>query len=97
MINVMRSEENSFIIYLLKNMLRYSPIFSFFRLEKILDRGKETERIYINLGLLAVNNQNFLSAEKWFRKALQVRFLQNDFWNINLFRHENKIMSLVYS
>ncbi|CAL1269182.1 unnamed protein product [Larinioides sclopetarius] len=41
------------------------------RLEKILDGGKETERIYINLGLLSVNNQNFLSAEKWFRKALQ--------------------------
>ncbi|XP_055935990.1 protein O-mannosyl-transferase TMTC3-like isoform X1 [Argiope bruennichi] len=41
------------------------------RLEKILDRGKETERIYINLGLLAINNQNFLSAEKFFRKALQ--------------------------
>ncbi|XP_054714335.1 protein O-mannosyl-transferase TMTC3-like [Uloborus diversus] len=41
-----------------------------FRLGKIVDRGKETERIYINLGLVAVENKNFQSAEKWFRKAL---------------------------
>ncbi|GIY13968.1 protein O-mannosyl-transferase TMTC3 [Caerostris darwini] len=41
------------------------------RLEKIIDRGKETERMYINLGLIAVANKNFPSAEKWFRKALQ--------------------------
>ncbi|XP_035219189.1 protein O-mannosyl-transferase Tmtc3-like [Stegodyphus dumicola] len=41
------------------------------RLEKIVDRGKENERVYINLGLVAVDNKNFASAEKWFRKALQ--------------------------
>ncbi|GFR19311.1 protein O-mannosyl-transferase TMTC3, partial [Trichonephila clavata] len=41
------------------------------RLEKIIDRGKETQRVYINLGLVAVDNKNFPSAEKWFRKALQ--------------------------
>ncbi|PRD24235.1 UNVERIFIED_CONTAM: Tmtc3 [Trichonephila clavipes] len=40
------------------------------RLERIVDRGKETERVYINLGLVAVENRNFQSAEKWFRKAL---------------------------
>ncbi|GIY21497.1 protein O-mannosyl-transferase Tmtc3 [Caerostris extrusa] len=39
--------------------------------KKIIDRGKETERMYINLGLIAVANKNFPSAEKWFRKALQ--------------------------
>ncbi|KAG8188777.1 hypothetical protein JTE90_009173 [Oedothorax gibbosus] len=41
------------------------------RLERIVDRGKETDRVYINLGLVAVENRNFNSAEKWFRKALQ--------------------------
>ncbi|XP_015925540.2 protein O-mannosyl-transferase TMTC3 [Parasteatoda tepidariorum] len=41
------------------------------RLERIVDRGKETERVYINLGLVAVENRNFQSAEKWFRKALE--------------------------
>ncbi|KAG8199948.1 hypothetical protein JTE90_006195 [Oedothorax gibbosus] len=41
------------------------------RLEKIIDRGKETERVYINLGLVAIDNKNYPSAEKWFRKALQ--------------------------
>ncbi|GFS71871.1 protein O-mannosyl-transferase TMTC3 [Trichonephila clavipes] len=39
-------------------------------LERIVDRGKETERVYINLGLVAVENRNFQSAEKCFRKAL---------------------------
>ncbi|GIX91243.1 protein O-mannosyl-transferase Tmtc3 [Caerostris extrusa] len=34
------------------------------RLERIVDRGKETERVYINLGLVAVENRNFQSAEK---------------------------------
>ncbi|XP_035233314.1 protein O-mannosyl-transferase TMTC3-like, partial [Stegodyphus dumicola] len=33
-------------------------------------RKEETERVYINLGLVAIENKNYQSAEKWFRKAL---------------------------
>ncbi|XP_055946198.1 protein O-mannosyl-transferase Tmtc3-like [Argiope bruennichi] len=48
------------------------------RLERIVDKGKETERVYINLGLVAVENRNFQSAEKWFRKALMKNSLSRE-------------------
>ncbi|XP_054720703.1 protein O-mannosyl-transferase Tmtc3-like [Uloborus diversus] len=40
------------------------------RLEKIVDRGKETERVYISLGLMSIENKDFHSAERCFKKAL---------------------------
>lgn len=43
-----------------------------FRLEKIVDRGKETERVYISLGLMALDSKDFQSGERCFRKALLV-------------------------
>lgn len=43
------------------------------RLEKIVHQGKESERVYINLGLMSLENKDFDTAETWFRKALRVK------------------------
>ncbi|XP_071036207.1 protein O-mannosyl-transferase Tmtc3 [Parasteatoda tepidariorum] len=41
------------------------------RLERIVDQGKETDRVYMRLGLMALESKDFISAERCFRKALK--------------------------
>lgn len=43
------------------------------RLEKIVHQGKESERVFINLGLMSLENKDFSTAEMWFRKALHIK------------------------
>lgn len=43
-----------------------------FRLYKLLQKGKINERIYFNLGMLAMDDKEVQLAEKWFKKAIQV-------------------------
>lgn len=42
------------------------------RLYKLLQKGKINERIYFNLGMLAMDDKEVQLAEKWFKKAIQV-------------------------
>ena len=46
---------------------------AFERLMKIVDQGKTNERVYFNLGMLSMDNKDPTSAEKWFRKAVDVK------------------------
>ena len=38
-----------------------------------MDQGKTNERVYFNLGMLSMDNKDPTSAEKWFRKAVDVK------------------------
>ena len=49
-----------------------------FRLYKLLQKGKINERIYFNLGMLAMDDKEVQLAEKWFKKAIQVIILFHD-------------------
>ncbi|GIY18761.1 protein O-mannosyl-transferase Tmtc3 [Caerostris darwini] len=44
------------------------------RLERIVDRGKETDRVYVRLGLMALDSKDFVNAERCFKKALLPNF-----------------------
>ncbi|GIY08265.1 transmembrane and TPR repeat-containing protein 3 [Caerostris extrusa] len=44
------------------------------RLERIVDRGKETDRVYVRLGLMALDSKDFVNAERCFKK-LFAKFL----------------------
>lgn len=43
------------------------------RLHLLIERGKANERIYFNLGMLAMDAKDYAQGEKWFRKAIQVK------------------------
>ncbi|GIX70057.1 protein O-mannosyl-transferase TMTC3, partial [Caerostris darwini] len=43
------------------------------RLYKLLKKGKVNERIYFNLGMLAMDDKEVLLAEKWFKKAVKLK------------------------
>lgn len=43
------------------------------RLKTLLERGKANERIYFNLGMLAMDIKNHVDGEKWFRAAINVK------------------------
>ncbi|GFY44676.1 protein O-mannosyl-transferase Tmtc3 [Trichonephila inaurata madagascariensis] len=42
------------------------------RLYKLLKKGKTNERIYFNLGMLAMDDKEVQLAEKWFKKAIEI-------------------------
>jgi tetratricopeptide (TPR) repeat protein len=46
---------------------------AFERLMKIVDQGKVNERVFFNLGMLSMDNKDSTAAEKWFRKAVEVK------------------------
>lgn len=54
--------------------LLYNTQYSFFRLQALLDTKDVNERVYFHLGMLTMDDKNFTLAEKWFRKAVEVRF-----------------------
>lgn len=39
------------------------------RLLKLIQRDPQNERVYFNLGMIAMDDQDYKSAEKWFRKV----------------------------
>ncbi|GFR21026.1 protein O-mannosyl-transferase Tmtc3 [Trichonephila clavata] len=43
------------------------------RLYKLLKKGKTNERIYFNLGMLAMDDKEVQLAEKWFKKAIEMK------------------------
>lgn len=43
------------------------------RLNVLLHKKRANERVYFNLGMLAMDEKNFPLAEKWFRQAIQLR------------------------
>ncbi|XP_023239347.1 transmembrane and TPR repeat-containing protein CG4050-like [Centruroides sculpturatus] len=43
------------------------------RLNVLLQKGKASERVYFNLGMLAMDNRDVSEAEKCFRKAIELR------------------------
>lgn len=43
------------------------------RLNVLLQKGKASERVYFNLGMLAMDNRDMSEAEKCFRKAIELR------------------------
>lgn len=43
------------------------------RLMRIVDQGKTNERVLFNLGLISMDNKDTISAEKWFRKAIDMK------------------------
>ena len=43
------------------------------RLMRIVKKGKSNERVFFNLGMLAMDNKDLTAAEQWFRKAVQVK------------------------
>lgn len=66
------SKHNLFIYYFCFYYINMFFFIDLYRLERIIDRGKETERVYISLGLMALDNKDFQSGERCFRKALVV-------------------------
>ena len=46
---------------------------AFERLMKIVQQGKTNERVYFNLGMLSMDSKDTVSAEKWFRKAIDIK------------------------
>ena len=46
---------------------------AFERLMKIVQQGNTNERVYFNLGMLSMDNKDGTSAEKWFRKAIEIK------------------------
>ncbi len=46
---------------------------AFERLMKIVQQGNTNERVYFNLGMLSMDNKDGASAEKWFRKAIEIK------------------------
>ncbi|GFU35013.1 protein O-mannosyl-transferase Tmtc3, partial [Nephila pilipes] len=42
-------------------------------LQMLLDGKEVNERVYFHLGMLAMDEKNFTLAEKWFRKAVEIR------------------------
>ncbi|CAB4055299.1 TMTC [Lepeophtheirus salmonis] len=43
------------------------------RLQRLVQRGDSNERVYFNLGMLSMDNQDLISAEKWFRKSIEIK------------------------
>ncbi|XP_054713939.1 protein O-mannosyl-transferase Tmtc3-like [Uloborus diversus] len=43
------------------------------RLQVLLDKGRQPERTYFNMGMLAMQDGDVMTAETYFRKALQLR------------------------
>ncbi|XP_076324037.1 protein O-mannosyl-transferase Tmtc3-like isoform X3 [Tachypleus tridentatus] len=43
------------------------------RLQHLLEKGKANERVYFNLGMLAMDEKRVNEAEMWFKNAVQVR------------------------
>ncbi|UYV70810.1 TMTC3 [Cordylochernes scorpioides] len=43
------------------------------RLHQLLDQGKASERVFFNLGMLAMDDKEMDLAESWFKKAIQLR------------------------
>lgn len=43
------------------------------RLLKLLQKDGSNERVYFNLGMLAMDDQDFQGAERWFRKAVELK------------------------
>jgi len=43
------------------------------RLHFLIQNGKANERVYFNLGMLAMDSKDYVEAEKWFRAAIQVK------------------------
>ncbi|GFT82339.1 protein O-mannosyl-transferase TMTC3 [Nephila pilipes] len=46
---------------------------AYHRLQMLLDGKDVNERVYFHLGMLAMDEKNFTLAEKWFRKAVELR------------------------
>lgn len=44
-----------------------------YRLNKLIENGKANERVYFNLGMLAMDAKDYLDGEKWFRAAINVK------------------------
>ncbi|CAL1294996.1 unnamed protein product [Larinioides sclopetarius] len=61
------------------------------RLQVLLNKGRQPERTYFNMGMLAMQDRDTASAENYFRKALQLR---TDFdaalFNLALVLHETR-------
>lgn len=43
------------------------------RLLRLIQKGHTNENIFFNLGMLAMDSKDYQSAEKWFKKAVQVK------------------------
>ncbi|XP_076312549.1 protein O-mannosyl-transferase Tmtc3-like isoform X2 [Tachypleus tridentatus] len=43
------------------------------RLQHLLEKGKSNERVYFNLGMLAMDEKRVPEAETWFKNAVQIR------------------------
>ncbi|XP_022238245.1 transmembrane and TPR repeat-containing protein CG4050-like [Limulus polyphemus] len=43
------------------------------RLQHLLEKGKSNERVYFNLGMLAMDEKHVPEAETWFKNAIQIR------------------------
>ncbi|CAL1282072.1 unnamed protein product [Larinioides sclopetarius] len=46
---------------------------AYHRLQMLLEAKDVNERVYFHLGMLAMDEKNFTLAEKWFRKAVELR------------------------
>eukprot|EP00095_Tigriopus_kingsejongensis_P001095 snap_masked-scaffold193_size270907-processed-gene-1.15 protein:Tk01095 transcript:snap_masked-scaffold193_size270907-processed-gene-1.15-mRNA-1 annotation:"transmembrane and tpr repeat-containing protein cg4050-like" len=61
------------------------------RLFKVLEKVPNSERVYFNLGMLAMDDERYEKAEKWFKKSIE---LKSDFrsalFNLALLLNEQK-------
>ncbi|XP_076315697.1 protein O-mannosyl-transferase TMTC3-like [Tachypleus tridentatus] len=61
------------------------------RLQKMVNDGKENEFVFFNLGKVALDRKDLGLAEKWFRKALEVRpHLKSALFNLALLMTEQQ-------
>ncbi|RWS30803.1 transmembrane and TPR repeat-containing protein-like protein [Leptotrombidium deliense] len=43
------------------------------RLQRLIEQGKGNERVFFNLGMLAMDEKDLLDGEKWFRMAIEAK------------------------
>lgn len=61
------------------------------RLFKVMEVTPDSERVYFNLGMLAMDDLNYQSAERWFRKAIELkRDFRSALFNLALLLNEQK-------
>ena len=61
------------------------------RLDKVMLRQPDNDRIYFNLGMLSMDDGNPLKAESWFKKAIQLRpDFRSALFNLALLLNEQK-------
>lgn len=81
---------NSAILIQETGLVKLRPI-AYQRLFKVLKKLPNNDRVYFNLGMLAMDDEQFVNAEDWFKKAVQLKpDFRSALFNLALLLNEQK-------